>query len=124
MIARHGLPMVAQPGEVRNAPAFYRPRDETQRLARAQLQSASQRVFDLGRIMTIDYDRSPVESFGLALELLPILSFGDKIALSQRIAIHDRNDVDKLMIGNEIHCLPDLPLPGLAIADDAVDAFV
>ena len=116
--------MMAHAGEARNTPALDGAGDDAERLACAKFGPTSQRVLDLGRIMAVDHHCRPGERFGLALEFLPTLRFGDEVALAKRVAVHDRDHVGKLMIGDEIHRLPDLPLTGLAVADDAVDGLV
>ena len=120
----HRRAVMAQPPEARHAPALHRARDDAERLAGATLRPGCEARPRSRRIVAVDGHRGPAERLGLALQVLPAPAPARRIALAQRVAVEDRDHVAELLVGDEIHRLPDLALARFAVADDAVDRLV
>ena len=74
--------------------------------------------------MAVDDQRRPAKRLGLVLEALPALLRRDVVALAEPVAVEDGDDVGELLVGDEVHRLPDLAFARLAVADQAIDRLV
>jgi hypothetical protein len=93
-------------------------------IAAGSLDEAVKRAGNRVRIMTVDAHDRHTRRLEFRGQPLRRLLRADLIRLAVPVAVEDRQDVGQRLVHDEVDRLRDLPLAGLAVADDAVNPLV